>query len=274
MMGAPRIAIIAAMDNRALRALLATRSPRCPPSRPPNTPPMRYTIPQVTPARATEYPCTRVMKAGRNVAKAYILKFNNAPDKMIHHKVRMRSTAYMDPLPSIPEACSDSPRPGSCTRSNNGTKMIAGAAALTNAVRQPQACAIGPHNKKLNAPPIGTPSMNTDKTRARRCGGNRSPIQLVPTGAQTASPTPTPSRVNTRNEKLMARPDAAVSADHTVTPMVSSFLRLQTSATRPSGTPARAYTQMNMLPRSPIWVSDKPNSFRIGSTSAPGACRS
>src|ERR1700691_2333390 len=180
------------------------------------------------------------MKAGRKVAKAYMLKFNNAPDKMIHHKVRMRSRAYMDPRAAIAEACSDAPRAGSCTRSNNGTKMIAVAAALTNAVRQPQACAIGPHNKKLNAPPIGTPSINTDRTRARRCGGNRSPIQLFPTGAQTASPTPTPSRVNTRNEKLAARPDAAVSADHTVTPMVSSFLRRQTPAPPPSGTRARA----------------------------------
>jgi len=135
---------------------------------------------------------------------------------------------------------SDAPRAGSRTSSNNGNRIIAGAAALTSAVRHPHACAIGPHNKKLSAPPIGTPNMNKDSTRARRFAGNRSPIQLVPAGAHTASPTPTPSRVNTRNEKLAARPAAAVSADHTVTPMVSSFLRLHTSAKRPSGTPASA----------------------------------
>src|SRR5271163_5238369 len=103
--------MIAAIHSRALRALLATKSP--------HTPPIRYTIPQVTPARATEYPCTRVMNAGRKVARAYMLKFNNAPDKMIHHKVRMRSKSYMDPLASIAEAeassevPSDAPRAGS-----------------------------------------------------------------------------------------------------------------------------------------------------------------
>src|SRR6202050_3478089 len=240
MIGALSSAMMAALESRALRALLATRSPSWPPSMPPNTPPMRYTIPQVTPARATEYRCTRVMKAGRKVPSAYMLKFNNAPDKMIHHKVGIRRSTDIDPFPSTAAAASDAPRAGSCKRSNNGTKRIEGAAALTNAVRQPHAWAIGPHNKKLSAPPTGTPNMNSDRARARRFGGNRSPIQLVPTGAQTASPTPTPSRADDRKEKTAANPDAAVSADHTVTPIVSSFFRLQTSATRPSGTPARA----------------------------------
>src|SRR5580658_2034266 len=240
MIGALSSAIMAAIHKRALRALLETRSPRCPPSRPPKTPPARYTIPLVTPAWAMEYPCTRVMKAGRNVPRAYKLKLINAPDKMIHHKVGTRSRADNDRLLSTAKASSDAPRAGSCRRSKRGTRRIAGAAALTIAVRQPHRCAIGPHNKKLSAPPTGTPSMNSDKTRARRFTANRSPIQLVPAGAQTASPTPTPSRVANRKEKLVANPDAAVSADHTVTPMASSFLRLQTSTTRPRGNPARA----------------------------------
>ena len=47
---------------------------------------------------------------------------------------------------------------------------------------------------KLSAPPMGTPSMKTAMARERRAGGNRSPIQLVAAGAQTASPTATPSR--------------------------------------------------------------------------------
>src|SRR5271156_136843 len=240
MIGALSSAIMAAIHRRALRASLETRSPRWPPSRPPRTPPRRYTIPLVTPAWAMEYPCTRVMKAGRKVPRAYILKLNNAPDTMIHHKVGTRSRADSDPALLTVRVSSDAPRAGSWTRSNRGTRRIAGAAALTIAVRQPHPCAIGPHNKKLSAPPTGTPSMNSDRKRARRFAANRSPIQLVPAGAQTASPTPTPSRVNNRKEKLAANPDAAVSADHTVTPMARSFLRLQTSATRPRGKPTKA----------------------------------
>lgn len=48
---------------------------------------------------------------------------------------------------------------------------------------------------KLSITPTGTAIMNPAMARARRSAGNRSPIQLVATGAHTASPIPTPMRV-------------------------------------------------------------------------------
>src|ERR1700735_4261255 len=126
------------------------------------------------------------MNAGRKVPSAYMLKLNNAPDKMIHHKVGTRRRVDNDPLLSAARVSSDAPRAGSRTRSNRGTRRMAGAPALTMAARQPHRCAIGPHNKKLSAPPTGTPSMNRDRTRAWRFTGNRSSIQLVLAGGLRA----------------------------------------------------------------------------------------
>jgi hypothetical protein len=43
---------------------------------------------------------------------------------------------------------------------------------------------------------------------------------------------------------------------------------------RPSGTPTKAYTNVNTVVSAPSAVSLRPNSIRIGSASTPGICRS
>src|SRR5947199_24942 len=53
--------------------------------------------------------------------------------------------------------------------------------------------------------------MNTASARARRWAGTRSPISELAVGAQVASPTPTPRRRTTSDQKLHANPEASVS---------------------------------------------------------------
>src|SRR5262245_27415422 len=69
-------------------------------------------------------------------------------------------------------------------------------------------------------------------------------------------------------------PDAAVSRLQNATPMLTRRVRIQRSASAPSGRPTAAYTNVNAVPRKPSAVSDRPNSRRIGSPSAPGSWRS
>src|SRR5262245_63445440 len=73
--------------------------------------------------------------------------------------------------------------------------------------------------------PTGRPIMKTPSARARRAGGNRSPISDVAAGAQVASPTPTPSRTTKSCQKLRAIPETAVRALHTKTPTARMRVR-------------------------------------------------
>src|SRR5438477_6859714 len=56
--------------------------------------------------------------------------------------------------------------------------------------------------------------------------------------------------------------------------MARSFLRLQASAARPSGTPTAAYRRVKAVPSQPSWVSLNPHSLRMASLTAPSIWRS
>src|SRR6185437_9172744 len=142
----------------------------------------------------------RANNAGKNNATEYKIKFTKAPERVIHQKVGIRSTAQMEPASTGGACVSAAPRAGSCSISSSGTKRSAGAAATIIAARHPNLNAIGPVKKKLSAPPTGTPSIKSASGFERRSAGKRSPIQLVAVGAAAASPTPTPRRVISRKE--------------------------------------------------------------------------
>lgn len=121
-------------------------------------------------------------------------KFAMAPDPAIHQRARILKSARRalpGPWPRPAEAAGTPPgpssRPGSFSHSTAGT--------TASATRQPNACATGPPMAKLNMPSTATAIMSAAMARARRSAGTRSPIQLAATGAHTASPIPTPSRV-------------------------------------------------------------------------------
>src|SRR5262249_56364056 len=97
-----------------------------------------------------------------------------------------------------------------------------GRAATETAGGRPRCSATGPLTKKLSANPSGRPSMNNDLARARRSAGTRSPISELATGAQLASPTPTPSRSVKSDQKFHANPEAKVSALHRPTPAATT----------------------------------------------------
>src|SRR6266566_4932244 len=221
--------------------------------------------PEAMPVDDSVNPCTRMRKEARKTANAYMMKFSSEPDAIIHHGVGMRRMLHADfgRLSACPT--SDAPRIGSCNVSSAGISSSAGTAASTMAARHPKACATGPLQKLLNARPMGTPSMNSASAPERLCDGNRSPSQLVATGAQTASPTATPSREKSRKPYVPATAVDAVSALHTVIPEASSFLRLQRSASLPRGTPITAYSSVKAVVIQPIWVWERLNSLRIGS---------
>ena len=65
---------------------------------------------------------------------------------------------------------------------------------------------------KLNAMPMGRPSMKTERALARRCGRKRSPMSEEAAGAQVASPTPTPRRTTKSDQKLRATPEGGEQA--------------------------------------------------------------
>src|SRR5712671_96903 len=182
----------------------------------------------------------RLRNAGRKVAMAYMLKFRSAPDTIIHHRVGMRRMLHIEPPDSVGGCISLAPRTGSGSSNNAGISISAGAAAKAIAVRHPYAWASDPLKKKLSAPPTGTPSMNSARTRERLSGGKRSPSQLVAAGAQPASPTPTPIREKSNMLKLPAKAADAVSEDQITIAAAKSFLRLAVSAMRPSGSPTNA----------------------------------
>jgi len=185
-------------------------------------------------------PWTRMRNAARKPAKEYMMKFSSEPDAMIHHNVGMRRMLQADFCEFARPPASEAPRIGSCSKSSAGSSNSAGIAAATIAVRHPKACATGPLKKLLNPRPMGTPSINSARAPERLFDGNRSPSQLVPTGAQTASPTATPSREKSRKPNVPAIAVEAVSALQTAIPEASSFFRLQRSANLPSGTPITA----------------------------------
>src|SRR6267154_105294 len=182
----------------------------------------------------------RLRNAGRKVAMAYMLKFRSAPDTIIHQRVGIRRMLHIEPRGSVGGCISLAPRTGSGSSNNAGIRISAGAAAKAIAVRHPYAWASDPLKKKLSAPPTGTPSMNSARTRERLSGGNRSPSQLVAAGAQAASPTPTPIREKSSIPKLPANAADAVSDDQTRIAVARSFFRLAESAMRPSGSPTNA----------------------------------
>src|SRR4051794_39877348 len=132
-------------------------------------------------------PCTRMRKDDRKTENEYMMKLSSEPEAMIHHSVGMRRIDQAD-LGITGAPASEAPRLGSCKSTRAGTSSSAGTAATTIAVRHPNACATGPLQKLLSARPMGTPSMNSASAPERLCEGNRSPSQLVATGAQTASP--------------------------------------------------------------------------------------
>ena len=117
-------------------------------------------------------------------------------------------------------------------------------------------------------------NMKAAIARALRDAGTRSAIQLVATGAHTASPIPTPKRVASSIAYPDAAPESAVSPPQSATPPASKRRRLPESASRPSGSPATANTTVNQVTSAPTWVSVSPNSRRTGSTIAPSASRS
>src|SRR5258708_12727744 len=104
--------------------------------------------------------------------------------------------------------------------------MSAGAAAKAIAARQQYAWASEPLKKKLSAPPTGTPSMNSARTRERLSGGNRSPSQLVAAGAQAASPTPTPTREKSSMPNLPPKPPQPLNENQTKIAPATRFLSL------------------------------------------------
>ena len=132
--------------------------------------------------------------AGRNVEKAYSAKLITAPDAAIHQK----------PVGEIIAFCGLSGERSSPLGSRSGSRnhntagganTSTGAAATARATRHPHACATGPVIEKLSRLPTGIAIMNPAMARDQRSAGTRSAIQLAATGAQTASPTPTPNRV-------------------------------------------------------------------------------
>ncbi len=72
--------------------------------------------------------------------------------------------------------------------------------------------------------------MNMDRARARRSGGNRSPMREFAAGAQLASPTPTPSRITNNEAGLQANPDSEVRKLHRVAPAARMVFLRPTSA--------------------------------------------
>jgi hypothetical protein len=99
--------------------------------------------------------------------------------------------------------------------------------------------------------------------------GKRSPISDVEAGAQAASPTPTPRRTANSSVKFRARPEAAVSKLHTVTPAKRIQRRETLSVRRPRGTPTAAYKRVNAVPSDPSTVSLSFHSSRTVSPTAP-----
>src|SRR5260370_24929787 len=125
---------------------------------------MMYTLPLATPDAASDKPCTRLSKAGRNDAIEYALKFSSTPEAMIHQSVGIRRMAHTDAPANDAAFGSLAPRPGSRSITSAGTNRSAGAAASAMETRQPYPCASGPLKKKLSAPPTGTPSMQSAST--------------------------------------------------------------------------------------------------------------
>ena len=74
-----------------------------------------------------------------------------------------------------------------------------------------------------------------------RCSlGNQSDSIENADGLALASPMPTPTRAALNCRKLVEKPDSAVIDDHTARPRLSSRVRTQLSASRPSGMPNSA----------------------------------
>src|SRR5271165_6377594 len=108
-------------------------------------------------------------------------------------------------------------------------------------MRQPYVDATSPLTYAPRKYPAGKPSMKTASARPRFAAGYKSPISELPAGAQTASPTPTPSRAANIDAKFHVHPDAAVSRLQTATPIPSRRDRFFVSERRPIGTPMIAY---------------------------------
>ena len=75
---------------------------------------------------------------------------------------------------------------------------------------------------------------------ARFSRGNQSDSIEKADGLADASPMPTPTRAALNCRKLVDSPDSAVIVDQTNSPMLSSRVRTQLSARRPSGIPNNA----------------------------------
>ncbi len=71
----------------------------------------------------------------------------------------------------------------------------------------------------------------------RRAGGKLSAMMDMVHGLRVASPTPMLMRARNMCQKFRARPEATVAADHSATPMPTSQVRRQRSASQPSGNP-------------------------------------
>ncbi len=99
------------------------------------------------PDRASVSPWMRLRTAGKNVPIAYMLKLSIAPEAMIHHMVGIFRMAAIDDFAIASWCASAAPRTGSVSRSRNGIRTTAGAAASTMAARHPYAWATGPLKK-------------------------------------------------------------------------------------------------------------------------------
>src|SRR5260370_36208236 len=109
-----------------------------------------------------------------------MLKLWSAPERISHHIVGIVSSVrHGDPERAATVRDSVIPRAGSLMNIAAIAQRSPGIPATKNAARQPHVCATKLLTRYDSAIPIGSPSMKTDIARARRAGGEKSPINEV-----------------------------------------------------------------------------------------------
>src|SRR5687768_4124170 len=134
--------------------------------------------------------------AGMNAFTAYALKLCSAPEITIQRSVGMRQSARYGArndarLSPAPVGARDGRallRVGSSSRIASTASTSPGIVATKNAIRHPYERAMNPLRRFERKTPVGRPSINTPIARARRSGGNRSPMSELLAGEQLASP--------------------------------------------------------------------------------------
>ncbi|MNV69605.1 hypothetical protein D3C71_1625220 [compost metagenome] len=113
-------------------------------------------------------------------------KLKHKPAITSQRKVGIASTRRIGRSTASWDTCtvSAAPRLGSLMKNMNTASIRPGTAAMKNGARQlSNALTIQPMVKNASNSPNGSPSMKMPMARARRCAGNRSPINELAAGA-------------------------------------------------------------------------------------------